>query len=517
MCRKMLRLFNLRAFEAKVRDDVRKKLIAELFAYHRTAYSNERKAYYERADRAINMPHDFYSSISDGMSSHKTRVPFKGDNTYDYNPSLPLHIQAEFAHGRALHIYRTFHNVTCGGNLATHCWLLSLQREYKKNMKETGGRRGLPDTIYHQVDGGCENTARAALAACELLVARRLTKKVVLSRLIVGHTHEDIDAIFGVIWNKLMTENALSPQKYRDILVESCKNKAPEVRVQDIWVVPDYKSYFKPFISSDLKRYAKGKWSQLQITFETATPHTVTASTGVKITHRAFSCDNVKLLRRLPHHAPRIQDPLHDPLLQAENEILQDIKAMGFPGVIWDDESVHEGTDFTGLIDVGSVERSYRRHGTHDDDDINPALSLGYTPVNFIVRSYPKPEDKPTVILKEIPTGNLSPEPFEKDSYSLIQSVFRMVTKKVVLVILVYYPNGLSLLRVHQSLMMSMNTLLDSQRNFVFLFVKSCLDWAMRTSLEKISLNIRKRLTPTHRKYSQMEASLKKPGWQNLA
>ena len=332
----MLRLFNLRAFEAKVRDDVRKKLIAELFAYHRTAYSNERKAYYERADRAINMPHDFYSSISDGMSSHKTRVPFKGDNTYDYNPSLPLHFQAEFAHGRALHIYRTFHNVTCGGNLATHCWLLSLQREYKKNMKETGGRRGLPDTIYHQVDGGCENTACAALAACELLVARRLTKKVVLSRLIVGHTHEDIDAIFGVIWNKLMTENALSPQKYRDILVESCKNKAPEVRVQDIWVVPDYKSYFKPFISSDLKRYAKGKWSQLQITFETATPHAVTAPTGVKITHRAFSCDNVKLLRRLPHYAPRIQDPLHDPLLQAENEILQDIKDMGFPGVIWE-------------------------------------------------------------------------------------------------------------------------------------------------------------------------------------
>jgi hypothetical protein len=50
-----------------------------------------------------------------------------------------------------------------------------------------------------QVDGGSENTAKAALAICELLVARRLTRQVILSRLLVGHTHEDIDAIFAII------------------------------------------------------------------------------------------------------------------------------------------------------------------------------------------------------------------------------------------------------------------------------------------------------------------------------
>lgn len=38
---------------------------------------------------------------------------------------------------------------------------------------------------------------------CELLIARGLTKRIVLTRLIVGHTHADIDGVFGRIWTKL--------------------------------------------------------------------------------------------------------------------------------------------------------------------------------------------------------------------------------------------------------------------------------------------------------------------------
>ena len=86
--------------------------------------------------------------------------------------------------------------------------------EYKQNMRSSNGMRGLPDTIYHQVDGGSENTAKTSLALCEFLVAKRLTRKVVLSRLPVGHTHEDIDSSFGLIWRRLMATKALTPMKY---------------------------------------------------------------------------------------------------------------------------------------------------------------------------------------------------------------------------------------------------------------------------------------------------------------
>lgn len=52
----------------------------------------------------------------------------------------------------------------------------------------------MPDTIYYQVDGGVENVAKTAIVLMELLVARRLTRTIILTRLMVGHTHEDIDA-----------------------------------------------------------------------------------------------------------------------------------------------------------------------------------------------------------------------------------------------------------------------------------------------------------------------------------
>ena len=51
-----------------------------------------------------------------------------------------------------------------------------------------------PDIFYHQIDGGPENSNQFLLAMCELLVALKLVRKIVLTRLPVGHTHEDIDA-----------------------------------------------------------------------------------------------------------------------------------------------------------------------------------------------------------------------------------------------------------------------------------------------------------------------------------
>jgi hypothetical protein len=68
-------------------------------------------------------------------------------------------------------------------NLAIYCWLDCLERQFL-------AKNRLPDTIYHQIDGGSENTSKATLAMAELLVAKGLTRKVVLTRLPPGHTHE---------------------------------------------------------------------------------------------------------------------------------------------------------------------------------------------------------------------------------------------------------------------------------------------------------------------------------------
>ena len=73
-----------------------------------------------------------------------------------------------------------------------------------------------------------------------MLVLRGLTKKVVLTRLPVGHTHEDIDGRFGVIWLSMRCCHVLSPQEYEQV-IKGAFGKSVPVKVKDIWVVPDYR------------------------------------------------------------------------------------------------------------------------------------------------------------------------------------------------------------------------------------------------------------------------------------
>lgn len=107
--------------------------------------------------------------------------------------TLSQHIQEVLLHGRLTLLFRTFHNIINCANLQMHTMLLSLETILHSEGK-------LPDTFYYQIDGGSENTAKAVLYLCELLVAKRVLKKIVLSRLLVGHTHADVDADFAHIW-----------------------------------------------------------------------------------------------------------------------------------------------------------------------------------------------------------------------------------------------------------------------------------------------------------------------------
>ena len=61
-----------------------------------------------------------------------------------------------------------------------------------------------------------------------------------------------------------------------------------------------YYHFLDGYINPDLGSYAKGKWSQLQIFFE-AVAMSEKYPMGVKVSHRAFSSDRVKLLKRLPN------------------------------------------------------------------------------------------------------------------------------------------------------------------------------------------------------------------------
>lgn len=139
-------------------------------------------------------PQNYISMITDGMAQSHCVLPWL-KNLSSLKP-LTQHIQGSLIHGRKTIFYRTFHNISNSANLQIHTTLLTLE-----NILRTEGRQ--PDTFFYQIDGGSENSAKAVIYFCELLVAKRIFKKVVLSRLLVGHTHANVDADFSHIWSRV--------------------------------------------------------------------------------------------------------------------------------------------------------------------------------------------------------------------------------------------------------------------------------------------------------------------------
>ena len=131
--------------------------------------------------------------IIDGMDQNHSRLPYLGSQG-SFSNALSQGINGVLVHGVGVTLYRTLETVHKGANLLIFCILSEIDNFRQRN----NGR--YPDEIYLQVDGGAENANKYLLAALEYLVSKRVCKEIIYSRLPTGHTHEDIDAVFGVIW-----------------------------------------------------------------------------------------------------------------------------------------------------------------------------------------------------------------------------------------------------------------------------------------------------------------------------
>jgi hypothetical protein len=83
-----------------------------------------------------------------------------------------------------------------GSNATVEC----ISRTLQKLAKQPERQRNWPKVLFLQVDGCIgDNKNRTLFAYAGWLVAQGNFKEVHVNFLLVGHTHEDIDAIFGVI------------------------------------------------------------------------------------------------------------------------------------------------------------------------------------------------------------------------------------------------------------------------------------------------------------------------------
>ena len=86
-------------------------------------------------------------------------------------------------HGQEIVIYRTYENVRKDACLAIHCMLLQLER---RMIRDQQMNRPAPEIFQLQMDGGMENANKTTLAICALLVAVKVFKTVVVTRIMRG-------------------------------------------------------------------------------------------------------------------------------------------------------------------------------------------------------------------------------------------------------------------------------------------------------------------------------------------
>jgi hypothetical protein len=212
------------------------------------------------------------------------RVPYKGSQDSFKNP-LKQCITGIKEHGHGVTLYRTIDTVNKGADLTIYCILTQIE-----DWKNRNGY--YPEEIYLQVDGGSENANQYLLSMLELLVVKRISKLVYFTRLPTGHTHEDIDACFAIIWRIFRSATCETLEKYKEMIETAFKDSKLNAKMKNVYIIPNFQLLLEGCIDTKLARLHKDIQTQHQWRFE-AVKESILFPLGCKTTYRAYSSDVV--------------------------------------------------------------------------------------------------------------------------------------------------------------------------------------------------------------------------------
>ena len=218
------------------------------------------------------------------MDQNHTRIPHLGTQNA-LSETINQGIIGVKEHGSKVKFYRSLDTAPKGADLTIYCIL--------RQIESWRDRHGyFPEEIYLQLDGGSENANQYVLAMLELLVAKNITKVIHYTRLPTGHTHEDIDSCFGVLWRVLRGKCCETLSKYKEMVENAFKADGLKAEVEDVLIVPNYIQLFEGCIDEKFGRAHKLLQTQHQWRFE-AVPCSQYFPLGVKATYRSYSSDRV--------------------------------------------------------------------------------------------------------------------------------------------------------------------------------------------------------------------------------
>jgi hypothetical protein len=225
-----------------------KLLIRNYKIMHRNAVIGEKIKYYERIVEAHRSGGKILSFIFDSMSKRKTVVPSLGGMASFGKDAFQLTLMGCIRHAdKSTRFYLAYPCVSKGASFMIHC----IHSEFKRII-DSGER--LPSKVYLQIDGASENTAKAVYGSLEHLVAQGFCESIEVWRLPVGHTHEDIDARFGVISQSLRRKSLYTVEQFVE-RIHKAFSYSPDVEVVPVTAIYNYYEFYNKFVDSKFSVY----------------------------------------------------------------------------------------------------------------------------------------------------------------------------------------------------------------------------------------------------------------------
>ena len=224
----------------------------------------ERKAYAYKQMLAASEPHLYLSCIIDSSTQFCYQCPYVRDNFKGLAPTnnLPQSLTAVYYHGkgRGTHIYPSSSYVFGGSNWTIQCLMKSLVSE-AANAKAKNS--ALPRTWFVQMDNAVgDNKNKFVFGFFSTMVVKGIFDTIVVSFLLVGHTHEDIDQLFSQLAAHLKSIGVhLSLEELDELLrslhAELDRQNQKDITVTRLRATGDYKEFMGPFIPKEISGHTR--------------------------------------------------------------------------------------------------------------------------------------------------------------------------------------------------------------------------------------------------------------------
>ena len=179
----------------------------------------ERATYYLRRALARNQPDKYLSLIIDGADQQAFGSPHfvTRSKATENEWRIPLSLMGAIAHGYGIYGFSYLPNIRHGSNLVMEV----LHRILNQMWHNNGGKK-LPPILFLQLDNTAkQNKCKYLLGFLALLVHYNVFEEILVSFLLVGHTHEDIDQLFSRVAVWLRRHDARSRLEFLEAFVKA--------------------------------------------------------------------------------------------------------------------------------------------------------------------------------------------------------------------------------------------------------------------------------------------------------